>query len=299
MTIIDAHQHVWDLDRAAYPWLTPEAGVLHRSFSFEEVLPALRRAGVDATVLVEAADNDDDTDLMRAVADAHPEVVAIVAYLPLERPDAAADRLDVLRGDPRLVGARTLIHNEPDPDWLLRPAVDESLGMLERAGLTFDVVAVLPRHLEVAAIVAERHPELRIVIDHLGHPPIGAGGGEAAELEPWSPLLAAAAAHPLVHAKVSGLYSTVGDPASWTADGIRPFVERALELFGSDRLMYGGDWPVSEIAGGYDRTFAALGEMFGGLAQSDRDALLGGTAERFYRIDPGLLAAARRTGTTA
>jgi L-fucono-1,5-lactonase len=276
--IIDAHQHVWDLTRSPYSWLGPHVPHWNRTFTFEEVAPHLDRNGVDATVLVQSDDTDADTDLMLEVADRHPRVSAVVGYVPLDQPSRAAERLADLRKDPRIVGVRNLIHDLPDPDWILRPDVGEGLGVLEEAGVAFDYVAVLPRHLEHVPTLSERHPDLRLVIDHLAKPPIGAG-----DVEPWWSLIAAAAENPLVHAKISGLYPGAA-PDTWTPDAIRPFVDRALELFGPTRLMYGGDWPISVAAGGYDRVFDGLAAALDGLSDGDRAEVYAGTARRFYRI---------------
>jgi L-fuconolactonase len=276
--IIDAHQHVWDLTRSPYAWLGPQVPEWNRTFTFEELQPHLTRNGVDATVLVQSDDHDGDTEYMRETADNHPEVVAIVAYAPLDRPADAAARLATLRADPRVVGVRNLIHDLPDPDHILRPEVDEGLGLLAAAGLTFDYVAVLPRHLEHVPTLSERHPDLRIVIDHLSKPPIGKD-----DTEPWWSLIAAAAENPLVHAKVSGLYPTT--------DAIRPFVDRALEVFGPSRLMYGGDWPISVAYGGYDAVFEGLRAVLEDLPAADQERIWSGTAREFYRIDAGRLAA--------
>lgn len=288
--IIDAHQHVWDPRVARYDWLTSELAPIDRPIGFEELRPSLRRAGIDGTVLVQSADNAEDTALMFATADAHPEVVAIVGYVPLERPDAVAERLGPMRADSLLAGIRNLIHNQPDPDWLLRPDVDEGLGIIERAGLAFDLVAVLPRHLELVPILVERHPNLRIVIDHLAKPPIG-----GPSREPWWSLIERAAASPTVFAKVSGLYSAVGEAGSWTPDAVRPFVNRAVEVFGAERLMYGGDWPISVLAGGYDRVWDGLSSIFAGWGEAERARIVGGTALEFYRIAGSRLDAIRAT----
>lgn len=281
--IIDAHQHVWDLDRAAYPWLGPHVPEWNRTFAFEELVPHLCRNGVDATVMVQSADNDADTDLMLSVADAHPEVAAIVAYVPLTDPEAAAERLAELRADPRVVGVRNLIHDQPDPDHVLRPDFDEGLSVLEEADVTFDYLAVLPRHLEHVPTLVERHPRLRIVIDHLSKPPLG-----EADREPWWTLIAEAAQGPLVHAKVSGLYPGTA-PGTWTPEMVRPFIERAVDAFGTDRLMYGGDWPISVVAGGYDRVLTGLLDVLTDLPDDQLEEVLSGTARRFYRIDDSRL----------
>src|SRR5665648_423387 len=204
------------------------------------------------------------------------------------RSAAAADRLAELRRNPKVVGVRNLIHNIPDPDWLLRPDVDEGLAVLETEGVTFDLVAVLPRHLELVSTLSERHPGLKIVIDHLAKPPIGLDG-----TEPWWTLIERAAENPLVHAKVSGLYSATADSSAWTTDAVRPFVMRALEVFGADRLMYGGDWPISLLSGGYRRVWEGLSVIFAELGSEEQRWVLGGTAERFYGIDATALGVAR------
>jgi L-fuconolactonase len=282
--IIDAHQHIWDPSRARYDWLGPEMAPIDRAIGFDEVVPLLAAAGVDRTVLVQSADNLDDTALMVEAAASYSQVAGIVAYAPLERPDDAAPVIAAYAADPLIVGVRVLIHTIPDPDWLLRPEVDESLGLLEAAGLTFDVVAVLPRHLELVPILAQRHPGLKMVIDHLSKPPIG-----LADREPWWSLIAEAASGPLVHAKVSGLYSATADMAAWTPESVRPFVDRALELFGPTRLMYAGDWPISILAGGYQRVWEGLAGVFADLPSADREHILGRTAAKFYSLDEARL----------
>jgi L-fuconolactonase len=290
--VVDSHQHVWDLSRAQYSWLDSHSAPIDRTITIDELKPSLRAAGVDGTVLVQSADNAEDTALMLDVAAANPEVLGVVGYVPLGRPADAARVLDELRGNAMFVGVRNLIHDLPDPDWLLRPEVDESLGLLEQAGIPFDLVAVLPRHLELVPIISERHPALRIVIDHLAKPPIGLDS-----LEPWGSLIARAAENPLVFGKVSGLYSAVGDPGSWTAASVRPSFERAIDLFGTNRLMYGGDWPISILAGGYEHVWAGLSELFSELPPAGRAAILGETAVAFYGLDGDRVAMIRASHT--
>ncbi|RFA10813.1 metal-dependent hydrolase [Subtercola boreus] len=278
---VDSHQHVWNPERVRYDWLEAGMPELDRIVDFAELRPSLQAAGVDATVLVQSADNDGDTDWMLAVAAANPEVAGVVAYVPLDRPDEAAARLTELRRNPLVVGVRNLIHDQPDPDWMLQPAVDEGLALLEAASLPFDYVAVLPRHLENLPGIGERHPELTIVIDHLAKPPIG-----GADREPWWSLIERVAENPRVMGKVSGLYSAVGDPAGWDVAGVRPFVDRAFDVFGADRLMYGGDWPVSLLAGGYARVWSGLADVLATATDdSGRTRVYGGTAEQVYGLD--------------
>lgn len=276
--VIDAHVHLWDVARHRYEWLQrPENSAIRRTFRFADFAAVASAAGVDRAVLVQADDDDADTEAMFEVAREHQPVAGVVAWVPLDRPDEAAAALDRLAGRPKFAGIRTLIHDQPDPDWLLRPEVGEGLALLERRDVPFDVISVLPRHLRHVPVLSERYPRLRMVLDHLSHPPLG-----REDWEPWRSLLRAAAANPLVHAKVSGLYPPRD---GWGAADIRPYVEFAVELFGPGRLMFGSDWPVAELSGGYERVWAAISPILAGLPAADRDAILGGTARAFYRLD--------------
>ena len=277
--ILDSHLHVWDLDRSPYSWIDRDVPPFNRTFTFDEVAPQLAANGVDAVILVQADDDHRDTDLMLEVAAARPEVVGVVAYVQLESSYAEV-HLEELLTEPYVVGIRNLIHDRADPDWVLRPDVDETLGLLEQAGVPWDHVAVLPRHLEHVATISARHPDLRIVIDHLAKPPIG-----ESSREPWWSLIAVAAENPHVHAKISGLYPGA-DPASWTVEGLRPFVDRALDVFGPSRLMYGGDWPVSIPAGGYGPVLDGLRTVLADLTAGEADDVWSGTARRVYHLGP-------------
>jgi L-fuconolactonase len=280
MPVIDAHQHFWNLERVSYPWLTPDLAQIYRNFEPPDLEPLLRAAGVDGTVVVQAADSYADTDAMLARADAHPWLAAVVGWVPLNRPDEAAAAVGRYRAHPAFAGVRHLIHDDPDPDWVVQDSVIESLGILAAAELTFDLVGVLPRHLEHVVTLAERVPGLRIVIDHLNKPLIREKGWE-----PWATLLARAAECPTVYAKVSGL-NTAADPEHWTAADLRPYVQHAIEVFGPRRLMFGSDWPVANLAGDYAKvwreTNAVLADLR--LPEPDRAAILGETAGDFYRI---------------
>lgn len=285
--VIDSHQHAWDLTRSSYSWLaSPGLESIRRSITIDEGDVHLDEAGIDGTILVQADDTDADTDLMLDLALQSNRVVGVVGWGALDRPDELEERLSAI-SSPLLVGVRALIHDSPDPDWILRSDVGEGLRVLQRHGLSFDFVAVLPRHLENAITIAERHPDLRMVIDHLAKPPIG-----LADREPWWTLIARAAENPLVTAKLSGLYSATGDLGSWTADQLGPFIDRGLEVFGADRLMYGSDWPFSIIAGDDSRTWPAVEQHLAGLGGAERSAILGGNARRFYQLDPARVQAA-------
>lgn len=279
--IVDSHQHFWDLERVEYPWLTAAYGPIHRSFQPDELEPQLRSAGVDRTVLVQSANSFADTDAMLDHASAYSWIGAVVGWVPLQDPDAAAQALDErLMTHPAFRGVRHLNHEEMDPDWLVRPDVIEGLRVLQTRHLVFEVVAVYPLHLGHVPSLAQACPELSIVIDHLAKPPMVSG-----DLGAWKADLAAAARYPNVAAKVSGL-NTAADWATWAAEDLTEVVGHAIDVFGVDRLMFGSDWPVAILAGDYERvwteTLRALTLL--GLTGPERAAVLGDTAARIYSI---------------
>jgi L-fuconolactonase len=277
---VDAHEHVWDPARADYPWMTPALDRLRRPFGHADVVAEQAEVGVGTTVLVQAADNLEDTANMLRVARAHSQVAGVVAWVPLDDPAAAARLLDGWqRAAEPVVGVRHLVHREADPNWLLRPEVQDGLAGLAERGLTFDVCAETAPLLRHVPALAERHPALSLVVDHLGKPPIRARGWQ-----PWADLLAAAAEPPNVTAKVSGL-NTAADPSRWSSADFQPYVDHALEVFGPHRLMYGGDWPFALLAAGsYTQIWAGIRECLDTLGPEALWAVLGGTARRVYGL---------------
>ena len=269
-------------DQTSWMEATPYAGdpafaPLRRSFAPGDLAPELRAAGVQATVAVQAAGGDAETGSLLAAAAAHPWIAGVVGWVPLDRPDVAARMLDELGAQPKLVGIRHLINVEPDPDWILREPVLDGLRLLEQRGLAFDYVGILPRHLAHVPVLAERLPGLRLIVDHLAKPPMAAGA-----FEPWASQLAAAAAAPNVYAKLSGL--DAGDADRWSAADLVRWVDHALRCFGPERLMFGSDWPVCLLRGGYAKVWRETQTVLGGLSAAEHARVLGGTAIAAYRL---------------
>jgi L-fuconolactonase len=276
--VVDAHQHFWDPGRASYPWLASTFPELDRKFDFDDLAPKLRASGIDATVLVQSEDHDADNELSIDIATNHPEIVGVVGWAPLDDPVALDSRITRLHESGKLVGIRVLLNNRPDPDWIIRRDVLVGFATLEHQGLTFDVVTGHARHLEHVALIAEKLPGLRLVIDHLAKPPIGC------DLNAWSQQIKRAAAYPNVFAKVSGLYPAKGNRYPWTVDDLRPAFEIALDAFGANRLMLGSDWPICEVAGGYAQVMGALFELTSELSTDERASLRGSTAIHCYEL---------------
>jgi L-fuconolactonase len=276
--IIDAHQHFWNLEKHAYPWLDASLAPICRTIEADELEPLLRRAGVDKTVIVQAANSYEDTAYMLRTAEEREWVGGVVGWVPLNIPEIADKKLREFSKNPYFKGVRHLIHDEKDPDWLVRDSVLEGLKLLASYRMTFDVVAVFPDHLKHVPTIAERVPELKIVIDHLAKPPI-----KEKQMGTWAEQLARAAEYPNVYAKVSGL-NTAADPENWSADDLKPYIEFAAEKFGARRLMFGSDWPVANLAGDYLKVWEETNKAVAHFPAEDIARIFGGTAAEFYSI---------------
>jgi len=274
--IIDAHQHLWTAD---YAWLAdPALARIRRDYTVADLRAALRGTGVERTVLVEAGRGDDaETTEFLALADATPEIAGVVGWASLTDPDLTGTiaRHRAGPGGRLLVGIRDQVQAEPDAH-LDRPDVRAGLAAVAAAGLVNEVVVRAPQLPSVARAAAAL-PDSTFVLDHLGKPRVAAG---TAGLREWLEWVAPVAARPNVVAKLSGLVAEA-DWADWTRDDLRPFVRAAVELFGTDRLMFGSDWPVCEVAAGYAEVKDAMTEALGGAP----DDVFAGTATRTYRLE--------------
>jgi L-fuconolactonase len=279
VTRVDAHHHVWDLVRRPQPW-TDAFPVLQRSFGLDELVPDLDRAGVDGTVVVQTVDSLDETHELLDLAAASGRVLGVVGWFDLPGYDLA-DRLAEARSHragARLVGARHQLQVEPDHDWLRRDAVRRGLCTLAEHDLVFDVV-VSPEQLPLVTETVAALGEVLFVLDHAGKPPLASG-----DLTAWARDVRRLAALPNVAVKLSGLV-TEADWDAWSVDDLRPAVEVVLDAFGPDRTMTGSDWPVCLLAATYPEVTAVTERLTAGLSATERDAVLGGTAVRWYGLD--------------
>ncbi|OJY38132.1 MAG: amidohydrolase [Rhizobiales bacterium 65-9] len=271
--MIDAHQHFWRVDRGDYGWLTPALGPIHRDFDPRDLQPFLARHGIGRTILVQAAPTVAETEFMLAAAADAGMVAGVVGWVDFESDDAPGQIERLARHD-LLVGLRPMVHDIPDDEWLARAPIDRAVDAMKAHGLVFDAL-VKPQHLAALLRFAERHRDLAIVIDHLAKPPIAARG-----LDPWRSGMSALAGHAHIACKLSGMVTEAS--ADWTLDDLRPYVDHAMTIFGAERMLWGSDWPVVDLAGGYDRWREASLALLAGLDVEARANVLGRNAERIY-----------------
>lgn len=241
--MIDSHFHIWRLDRGDYGWLTPALGVIHRDITVSDWQLQAGQVGVNRGVLVQAAPTEAETLFLLDAAGRHPDVISgVVGWAALDAADAVA-AINKLAQNEKLVGLRPMLHDLPEADWVLRPELSPALAAMQRANLTFDAL-VRPAHLPHILALAQRHPDLRLIVDHGAKPDIRNHG-----YQPWARAIAKIARETAAFCKLSGLMTEAKTGA--TATDVRRYVEHLLSEFGAARLLWGSDWPVLELAADY------------------------------------------------
>ena len=243
--MIDAHFHSWQLSRSDYGWLTAEMGLIYRDVAVADWQKLAEPLGITGGILVQAAPTVEETLHLLALAEENPAVLGVVGWVDFTAADAVL-QIENLAKHPNLKGLRPMLHDLPDPSWILQPNVQPALAAMEKLGLVFDAL-IRPIHLPHILKIAERYPNLNIVIDHCAKPEI-ARGVEAA-WQPWADGMDALAYSQNVTCKLSGLFNEAGKLSN--TSNCKPWIEYILRTFGVGRVIWGSDWPVLELAGDY------------------------------------------------
>jgi len=274
--LIDAHQHFWRVGENGFSWPTPDLATIHRDFGPADLAAVGAPVGLTGCVLVQSQPDERDTDWLLELATDEPLVLGVVGWVDLASPDAPA-RIARLSQNPKLRGLRPMLQSLDDDAWIAAPGLDPALDAMVAHGLSLDAL-VLTRHLPHLLTLARRRPELAIVIDHGAKPPIAVGDEDGA----WARGVAALAAQPQVFCKLSGLLTEAAPGQGVQA--LSPYVAHLVAAFGPERLMWGSDWPVLNLAGDYGGWLALARDLSGLTDSADLAALFGGTSRRFYRI---------------
>jgi len=274
---IDAHQHFWRYNAAEYGWIDDSMIALRRDFLPSDSEREMARAGFDACIAVQVRQTLEETRWFLALADAHPFIVGVVGWVDLQGDDVRTTLQRVAR-HPKLIGIRHIVQSEVDDRFLLGPAFCRGIALLAEFDLAYDIL-IYPRHLPISGEFVDRFERQRFVLDHLAKPNIRGG-----EIRTWERDLRRLADRPNVFCKLSGLV-TEADWQRWKPDDIRPFLEVALDCFGPSRLMIGSDWPVCTVAADYGRTMDVVIDFLADRPAEEQDAILGGNARRFWKLD--------------
>ncbi|APF36612.1 amidohydrolase [Chelatococcus daeguensis] len=277
---IDAHHHFWNPQEADYPWMAPDAlAPIRRPFGPQDMAPLIAAAGITRTVLVQTRADIAETLRFLAQAQDNAFIAGVVGWVDLTGPDVAGAirQLRQAPGGAFLKGIRHQAHDEDDADWLARPDVIAGIAAVGHEGLAYDLL-VRERELPAAIRCVDANPDVRFVLDHMAKPRIAEGA-----MEPWSALMTELAARPNVWCKVSGLV-TEADWDGWTPQDFAPYVARAIALFGSERLIFGSDWPVCLLAADYARVVLTAEELLAPLGEYGHTRVFGGNAAQVYQL---------------
>lgn len=278
--IIDTHLHLWDPNVFHYPWLE-KVTALNRPYSLEEYDAATEGYNVQAMVYVqcdvEPSASEREAAWVSDQARLDPRFQGIVAWAPLEQGHAVRATLERLTRHDLLCGIRRIIQFEPDLEFCLRSEFIEGVRTLEEFDLPFDI-CVDHRHLTNIVKFARQVPDVSLILDHMGKPAIKEG-----LLQPWATELRTLARFPNIVCKISGV-ATEADHQHWTSDQLKPYIETTIEAFGFDRILFGGDWPVSTQAIGFEQWVTLLDDILSGVDRSDKEKFWAHNATRIYGL---------------
>lgn len=278
MRILDSHHHLWDYDPQQYPWIPP-GSPLEQSYGLSDLASHAEGAGLVGSVAVQARQTLEETDWLLGLAKANPLCKAVVGWVPLQD-DKISDVLANYVGNSLLKGVRHVIQDEQDPEFMLRPSFLNGLHRLSETTLRYDILIFghqLPNTIKMVDALPDDMP---LVLDHIAKPVIDPAKFD----EQWASDFEELAKRPNVMCKLSGMATEVRAEV-WGTGTLRPYAERAIEAFGSDRLMFGSDWPVCLLKSGYDRWVSAVREFIGMLSEDEQDAILYRNAASFYGIE--------------
>jgi L-fuconolactonase len=272
--IVDAHQHFWAVSRGDYGWMesNPAVEKIRLDFRPEQLEPMRRKLGIDRTVLVQAAPSVEETEYLLGIADSVPWVGKVVGWVDFETVDHLK-HLERFAAHPKFAGVRPMIQDIPDPDWMLRDNVQWAYEAIIELDLTFDALG-FPLHLENFLKVLKRYQSMRVVVDHCMKPRIRDDG-----FDEWAEGIEAIARNSQAFCKLSGLVTEA--KKDWSVATLRPYAEHVVKAFGPERVMWGSDWPVVQLAASYEDWWQAAQELTG---ISEKELIFGETAAKFYRL---------------
>ena len=273
---IDSHQHFWRYDAGRDGWITDEMTVLRRDFLPAELIQQMHASGIDRCVAVQVDQSETETQFLLNLADQHPEITGVVGWVNLldKNIDSRLQDFSVFQ---KLCGFRHIVQAESDDGFMLRKDFQNGISCLARHNFTYDIL-IYARQLPAAVELARRFPAQKFVVDHMAKPAI-----RTKEISSWARGIRALAAGPNVHCKVSGLV-TEADWKSWSAADLKPYLDVVFEAFGTDRLMFGTDWPVCLLAAGYSQVKNVVEDYTRDLSASEKEKIFGLNAARFYGL---------------
>jgi len=276
METIDAHHHLWRYTAAEYDWIDDSMQVLRRNFFAADLIREMAAAEVDGAVVVQARQTLEETRWLLDVADDCAVIRGVVGWAPIAGEEFPA-MMEEFENRPKLKGLRHVIQGEKDPKYILREDFNAGIRALAGSGLVYDLL-VQAHHLPQTIEFVDRHPGQVFVLDHMAKPLIRNG-----VLAPWAAQLRDLGRRENVWCKLSGMV-TEADWRTWDDHALKPYLDTAVEAFGTDRLMVGSDWPVCLVASKYDQWFEVLRRYFAEFSAAEKAAVFGDNAMSVYGL---------------
>ena len=262
MPKIDAHQHFWLFDPVKDSWINDDMLVIKRDFLPADLLPVLKQNGVDGCIAVQASQTEQETNFLLDLANKNAFIKGVVGWVDLKADDLE-EKLQDYKQNGILKGFRHILQSEPDRKYMLQPEFKKGISALQKHGYTYDIL-IYPEHLPYAAQLAGDFPDQRFVVDHLAKPNI-----KDQQITDWQKEIQALAKQQNVHCKVSGML-TEADWKSWKTEDFTPYLDVVFNAFGINRVMFGSDWPVCLLAGGYKQTIEIMQLYCAQLSQNEQ-----------------------------
>lgn len=275
--IIDSHQHFWNYDPVAHSWINDDMSVLKRNFLPEDLLKVYQKNDIDGCIAVQADQSEAETAFLLQLASENEFIKGVVGWVDL-RSEQLEERLMHYADFPKLKGFRHVVQSEPDPNFMLRKDFQRGLDQLHGYNFTYDIL-IFPTQLAAALETVKSFPDQNFVIDHIAKPYIKAG-----KITEWASFMQQIASHPNVMCKVSGML-TEADWTTWESKDFTPYLDIVFEAFGTQRILYGSDWPVCLVAGSYAQVKGLVSDYISKYSMAEQADIWANNTKHFYRID--------------
>lgn len=277
MIKIDAHQHFWVFDPVRDSWIDEKMAVIQRDFLPSDLLPLLQQHQVDGCITIQSDQSEEETMFQLTLADKWDFILGVVGWVDLRAEDLA-DRLEYYSTFKKLKGFRHVLQGEPERNFMLQPKFMKGVELLQKWGFTYDIL-IFPDQLKYAHEFVKAFPDQPFVIDHIAKPNI-----KDREIEDWKKNIFDIGSCKNVYCKVSGMV-TEADWSNWKPNNFKPYLDVVTEAFGTDRIMFGSDWPVCLVASSYTSMMEIVTSYFADFSNEDRAKILGKNAIHFYKLE--------------
>jgi L-fuconolactonase len=277
MLRIDSHQHFWNFDPEKFDWITEEMSLIKKDFLPGDLKYILQENNFDGCITVQVEQTEEENDFLLKAAQDNEFIKAVVGWIDLQL-ENIDERLAYYKQFERLKGFRHILQGEKKRDLMLSPDFKRGISLLNKYNFTYDVL-IFPDQLVFAKQLVKEFPKQKFVIDHLAKPYIKDG-----RIEEWKKDMEAIGSFENVYCKISGMV-TEADWKNWKAKDFFPYLDVVVKSFGTNRIMYGSDWPVCLVAASYEQVLDIVREYFSSFSKNEQDLFFGGNAVKFYNIN--------------